>query len=191
MKRRATQTVRGKGGHSPDHIPERRRPTGPVKPVISKTKHGKEMEYVNSIQRRAAAFRLFIIRAALIMLAVLGLAWRWQCNAQTHFRFDVAYTEFPDGTSGNGAAIVWAHADSLEIFFPNIPPGILSSNPIWFAGINWVWTDDGSKYYNSTERQISLKWSPGSDVRDQYLIIKSPALSATLYQRRRVKTDRL
>ncbi len=185
MKRRAATIAKGKGRHSPDHIQQKRRPTGHVKPVISKKRFNKMIH--DSEHGDAQSFRRLVILLGLILITSL-----MKCAmCQTNFKFDVAHTEFPDGSSGNGPAVVWAHADSLEILFPNIPPGILSCNPIWFAGINWVWTDDGSKYYNSTARGLSVKWSPGQGVKDQYLIIKSPSLSATFYQRRRVKTDRL
>ena len=185
MKRRAATIAKGKGRHSPDHIHQKRRPTGPIKPVISKKRFNKMIH--DSEHGDAQSFRRLVILLGLILITSL-----MQCAmCQTHFRFDVAHTEFPDGASGNGPAVVWAHADSLEILFPNIPPGILSCNPIWFAGINWVWTDDGSKYFNSTARGLLLKWSPGHGVKDQYLIIKSPAFCATFYQRRRAKTNRL
>lgn len=185
MKRRAATIAKGKGRHSPDHIPQKRRPAGPIKPVVSKYKFNKMIH--DSEHGDAQSFRRLVILLGLILITSL-----MQCAiCQTHFRFDVAHTEFPDGTSGNGPAVVWAHADSLEILFPSVPPGVLSCNPIWFAGINWVWTDDGSKYFNSATRGLWLKWSPGQGIKDQYLIIKSPALSATFFQRRRVKTDRL
>ena len=188
MKRRAATIAKGKGRHSPDHIQQKRRPTGHVKPVISRYKFNRMIH--DSEHGDAQSFKRLVIRLA-VLLFILTI-WGVRCAfTQTHFKFDVAHTEFPDGTAGNGPAVVWAHADSLEILFPNIPPGVLSCNPIWFAGINWVWTDDGSKYYNSAARGLSFKWSPGQGVRDQYLIIKSPSLSATFYRRRRGKTDRL
>lgn len=185
MKRRAQSIAKGKGRHSPDHIYQKRRPAGAVKPIISRKKFNRMVH--NNEHGDVQSFRRLVILLGLILLTSL-----MQCAmCQTHFRFDVAYTEFPDGSSGSGPAVVWAHADSLEILFPNIPPGVLSCNPIWFAGINWVWTDDGSKYFNSAERGLSFKWSPGAGVKDQFLIIKSPALSATFFQRRRVKTQKL
>lgn len=189
MKRRAATIAKGKGRHSPDHIYQKRRPAGAVKPVVSKYKFNRMIH--DEQHGDAIAFKR-LIKTVAVILAIAALTLISTCAfTQTHFRFDVAYTEFPDGSSGSGQAVVWAHADSLEILFPNIPPGVLSCNPIWFAGVYWVWTDDGSKYFNSTERGLSFKWSPGQGVKDQFLIIKSPALSATFFQRRRVKTDRL
>lgn len=73
--RRQHVVGRGKGGHEHKAI-RQRRADGPVKPVVSNRKNGKEMKYTNSIQEGAAGFGRLVrwSIAGAIIAAILSVS---------------------------------------------------------------------------------------------------------------------
>lgn len=82
MSHRRSQVLgkHGPGKHQPEHVKEAR-PTGEVKPVISKTKHGKPVKYYepetympdfSGARRAAKAFLIFLALVLILCIATCG-----------------------------------------------------------------------------------------------------------------------
>lgn len=151
MKRRAHTTGRGRGAHSPQTL-YGRKIKGPVKPVVSHKKHGKQMTYSREVTDGCAR------PAAIITALIIALLLMPRCGrGQIVFHFNTSTVVMEDTTgqmdTGSASWPVIASGDSLIIGIP--------ARPLLWHGIKWVKMDNGDLHCMTPHFRAHYKPGPG------------------------------
>jgi hypothetical protein len=159
MKRRAAVLgKRGSGNYTPEQINGKKRPPGQVRPIISKSKHGKPMTHFHDNENDLPDFdgARRIVTGCIWLCAIIAVFSIAMCSAtvahgQEVFRFNTITVMMQDTsgetTVGSTSWPIWAHGDTL------------SAGPLLWWGLKWEVMDSGAMYCATPFFQA--KYSPG------------------------------
>lgn len=153
-KRRKHPLGAGKGRHGSEVQPAAKRPPGEIKPIISKSKHGKMIHQFHDTDQRPITDGCAGILAAIVALILMFP----RCgNSQNIFQFEAKSTflivdKNPPVAFGKLPVSAWA--DTLLIGPAALPL-------IRLYNVNWTRTDSGNLYHMAPGVQIRYDVGPG------------------------------
>lgn len=135
-KRRKHPLGTGKGRHGSEVQPAGKRPPGEVKPIISRTKHGKMTRNFHDNDERPITDGCAGILAAIIALMLMFP----RCgHGQDVFRFNTSAVVMVDTSGQMDAGLAsWPVVACGDSLFVGIP-----TRPLKWRGLKWVLTDNG------------------------------------------------
>jgi len=164
-KRRTHPNGTGKGRHGQEVQPDAKRPAGQIKPIISKSKHGKMISNFHNTDddigpdfagaRRVLKGCLWLsITAAILSVAMCGATVAHGQNAFSFEAKSVYLILEKQPPKAFGPLPVSAWADTLMIGPESLPL-------IRLYNVTWTRTDNGNMYYMAPGVQIRYEAGPG------------------------------